>query len=140
MRSSSIVWKQVAIGAVLVGIAVAASGFGSCSGYSPPGPIFGAVVATPNPLTVNCQATFSVSQVGYGGPFGATSNNANVTVAATSPPNTFLVMEPSGTFTGAATITVTGYAGGQTTENLNVTSPCLCVRHHDMWGTRKHAR
>lgn len=141
MKAGLTHWKQIAIGAVLVGIALAASGFGSCGGYSTPGPLFGAVVATPNPLTVNCSATFSVSQAGYGGPFGATSNNANVTVTATSPPNTFLVMVPSGSFTGAATITVTGYAGGQTTENLNVTSPCVCVRHHDMWeNARKGAR
>jgi hypothetical protein len=134
MKSGLTHWKQIAIGMLLLGIGLAASGTGSCN-YSAPNPIVFDVVATPNPLTVSCMATFSVSQVGYAGPFGATSNNANVTVSATSPPNTFLVMEPSGTFTGAATITVIGYAGGQTTENLNVTSPCLCVRHHDMWST-----
>ncbi len=135
MKSGLASWKQLALGMLLLGVALAASGVGSCN-YSAPNPIVADVVATPNPLTLNCMATFSVSQVGYAGPFGATSNNTNVTVAATSPPNTFLVMEPSGTFTGTATITVTGYAGGQTTENLNVTGPCICVRHRDMWGGR----
>ena len=146
MRSSSIVWKQVAIGAVLVGIAVAASGFGSCSGYSAPGALYGPVVVNPTSLTLNVvgptSAPFTASQANYYGTFTAASNdNTIVTVAPTTPANTFLVTGVTNAL-GTTTITVTGAAGLTATVNVTWIGQ-LCARHRDMWDKcplRKHAR
>jgi hypothetical protein len=137
-------WKQIAIVVLLVGIAAAASGFGSCSGYSSLNPAFGSVILTPSSLTIMCTpAPFTASQAYYTGSFNAVSADPNtVTVAATSPPNTFQASKV-GTTTGSTTITVTGGASVQGVLNVTSAGCAPCVRHRDMWDTcplRKHAR
>lgn len=104
----------------------------SATGTAP----LGAVVANPISLTFpNCALTamtFSVSQQNFNGTFTAVSNNtALVTVAPTSPPDTFAVT-PVASNGMSTTITVTGGGGMTTTVNVQLGS-CVCHRYHDMW-------
>lgn len=143
MKNSSIVWKQIAIAILLVGIATAASGFGSCSGYSNLTPGFGPVILTPNPLSIDCTpAPFTASQAYYTGSFAAVSaDTSKATVLATSPPNTFQVTKVGNAIT-STTITVTG-GGTVGTLTVNLLGCAACVRHRDMWDAcplRKGAR
>lgn len=141
MKTGLTLWKQIAIAILLVGIAAAASGFGSCSGYSSLNPAFGPVVVNPNPMAFACTpGPFTASQAYYTGSFTAVSaDTSKVTVAATSPPNTFVATRATLAPT-STTITVTGGAGVQTVVNVSF-GGCICVRHHDMWGNaRKHSR
>jgi hypothetical protein len=134
--------RRVATGAILFVVFALASGFGGCpasysnlfNGGGSPTP--GMVVATPNPLTIPCMdETFSVSQIYYSGSFTPSGvDGTKITVTATSPPNTFVVHSMIGTgFT--TSFTITGGGGMTTTENIT-SNVCVCVRHHDMWGTR----
>ena len=136
VKADIVLLRRTAFIAALLTVFALASGFGSCSGYSNSGisynPNYGRVVATPNPLNMGActSAPFSVSQAYYSGSFTAVSNNAGiVTVAPTSPANTFKV---TGVSSGVTTITVTGGGGMQTSESVNA-GVCICVRHHDMW-------
>jgi hypothetical protein len=133
--------RRVGIGAILLVVFALASGFGGCpASYSNPGgggglnP--GAVVATPNPLSLPCATneTFSVSQIYYSGSFTPSGvDGTKITVTATSPPNTFVVHAlDNSTYT--TTFIVTGGGGMTTTETINNIG-CTCVRHHDMWGS-----
>jgi hypothetical protein len=141
MKTGLTLWKQISIAILLVGIAAAASGFGSCSGYSNLNPFY-PVVVNPNPLAFACTpGPFTVSQAYYTGSFTAVSaDNSKVTVAATSPPGTFVATNATLGVATSTTITVTG-GGTQTVVNVSFQGCFICVRHHDMWGSaRKRAR
>jgi hypothetical protein len=137
--------RRVMIGALLLVVFALASGFSGCpASYSNPnggggGLNPGAVVATPNPLTLTCMtgATFSASQIYYSGSFTPSGvDGAKITITPTSPPNTFVVKAVIGTpFT--TSFTVSGGGGMQTTENITGMG-CACVRHHDMWQSSRH--
>ena len=135
-------WRRAVFVAGVVVVFALASGFGGCPGYSSPGngygptnPPFGAVVATPNPLNLTCgtDGTFAVSQLYYSGSFTPSGfNMSDITVTATSPPNTFVVHALVGTSFSTG-ITMTGGGSMSTVENVSFPG-CVCVRHHDMWG------
>jgi hypothetical protein len=120
----------------LIGFSVFAitTGFGSCSNNVIL-PTFGPVQLSPSTLTFGCLSSpqpFVATQVNFSGTFQAQSNNMAVaTVAATSPPGTFVVTSQTSA-TASTTITVTGGGGITGTENVSVQG-CPCVRHRDMW-------
>lgn len=122
------------VSTLAVAVVAIASGFTSCAtnGLLP---FFGPVQLTPTSLAVTCaspSATFVAAQTNFTGTFSASSSNTSAaTVAATSPPNTFVVTD-TGTSSAGATITVTGALGSTATLPVT-TQSCSCVRHRDMW-------
>ena len=137
MAHSRIVRRLLVAAASIVAVTATAGVIACSSSSSAP---LGPVVVTPNSLTFTCALTpmtFSVSQQNFAGTFTAVSNDVTVvTVAPTSPPDTFAVTPQAGAG-NSTTITVTG--GVSMTATVTATqATCFCVRHHDMWGkTRK---
>ena len=143
MRSARLTFLgRLGFGVLLIAVFAIASGFSGCptsysslfNGGASPSP--GAVVPTPNPLSLPCATneTFSVSQLYYSGAFTPSGvDGTKITVTATSPPNTFVVHAlDNSSYT--TTFIITGGGGMTATETINNVG-CVCVRHHDMWSS-----
>ncbi len=124
------------VSAMAVVLALAACGGGSST------PSFGPVVLSPTSATLGCapsSTTFTASQSGYGGPFGASSaDTTNETVTAVAGTNQFTVTRVGSTTSTPVNITVTG-AGGQSAVFTANNVGCICMRHHDMWNAHMRA-
>ena len=123
---------------ILLGVlAVAiAGGFGSCNNNVIL-PTLGPVQLNPTSVSFSCPDSpkpFVATQTNFVGTFQAMSNNnGDATVAATSPPGTFVVTPVYQSAPSSTTITVTGGGGITANENVSVVANCVCVRHRDMW-------
>jgi len=137
-NANSATLRRVAFGFGLFIVFALASGFSGCpvTYNNNPASNYGAVVASPNPLTMGCTGTFSVTQAYYAGPFSTNYNASLITVTPTASPapNSFAVA-PMGGSPATVPITLTGAAGLQGIENVALTGCTPCVRHHDMWGS-----
>jgi len=107
----------------------------SCGGSNSTPPL-GPVVLSPTSASMNCapfSTTFTTSQSGYSGAFGAASaDTTNETVAAGPGANQFTVTRVGSTTSTPVNITVTG-GGNQSAVFTANNVGCICMRHHDMW-------